>query len=108
MVARYNTEPDFALAFSQSTETMSPGAKAKVTLDIARLGRYTGSVTVTAPDTSALDIRVVPDSVTTTADSVKFKIKVRGDTPPGSHPLVFAAQSEAGQAHSVTLTLVVQ
>jgi hypothetical protein len=108
VLARYNTEPDFALEFSSSTENMAPGARAKVVLNIARLGGYIGNVTVTAPDTSALDIRIIPDSVTTTADSVKFKIKVRGDTPPGSHPLVFAAQSEAGQAHSVTLTLVVQ
>jgi uncharacterized delta-60 repeat protein len=108
VLARYNTEPDFALEVSSSTENMAPGARAKVVLNIARLGGYIGNVTVTAPDTSALDIRIIPDSVTTTADSVKFKIKVRGDTPPGSHPLVFAAQSEAGQAHSVTLTLVVQ
>jgi uncharacterized delta-60 repeat protein len=108
ILARYNTEPDFALAFSQSTENMSLGTRARVVLNIARLGGYTGNVTVTAPDTSALDIRIIPDSVTTTADSVKFKINVRGDTPPGSHPLVFTAQSDAGQAHSITLTLVVQ
>jgi len=108
VLARYNTEPDFALSFSQSTETLSPGSKAKVTLNIARRGGFTGNVTVTPPDTSALDIRIVPDSVTTTGDSVRFKIKVRGDTPLGSHPLVFGAQSDAGQAHSVTLNLVVQ
>lgn len=108
VVARYNTEPDFALAFSESPATMSPGTKARITLTIARRGGYNGNVTITPPDTSALDIRISPNPVTTTNGSVTFKIKARGNAPLGSHDLVFAGQSEAGQAHSITLTLVVE
>jgi len=108
VVARYNTEPDFGLAFSQPTETVSTETKVKVTLNIARLGGFIGNVTITPPDASALDIRVSPNPVTTADSSVTFKIKVRGDTAPGSYPLVFAARSDEGLAHSITLTLVVQ
>jgi uncharacterized delta-60 repeat protein len=108
VVARYNTEPDFALSFSQPTETMIAGTKAKVTLSIARRGGYSGNVTITPPDTSALGIRIAPNPVAATGDWVTFKIKVRGDTPLGSHDMVFAGQNDTGQAHSVTLTLAVQ
>jgi uncharacterized delta-60 repeat protein len=108
VLARYNAGSDFALSFPSSTITIAPGTKAKVTLNIARLGGYTGNVSITPPDTSALDIRITPNQITTTNDSVTFKIKVRGDSPLGAHPLVFSAQSDTGQAHSVTLALVVQ
>jgi uncharacterized delta-60 repeat protein len=108
VLARYNAGSDFALSFASPTETMSPGTKTKVTLNIAHRGGYTGNVTITPPDASALDIRIVPNPVTTSGDSVTFKIKVRADTPLGSHPLIFTAQSDGGQAHSITLTLVVQ
>jgi uncharacterized delta-60 repeat protein len=108
VLARYNAASDFALTFPSATVTMAPGTKARITLNIARLGGYTGNVTITPPDTSALDVRISPNPETTSDDSVTFKIKVRGDTPLGSHDLVFAGQSDTGLAHSITLTLVVR
>src|SRR5262249_44714290 len=64
--------PDFSLAFAQSTVTTGPG-KVPVTVNINRMGGFTGNVTVS--DNAATPKGIVPllTSTPTTGNSVTFK-----------------------------------
>src|SRR5262249_35440418 len=74
-LARYNTEQDFSLAFEPSTVDAERGTKVRVTLQLARKGGFAGNVTITHSDTSALNIKGLPDSISTTQNGVSFKLK---------------------------------
>ncbi|MEW6736941.1 MAG: hypothetical protein AB1489_36975, partial [Acidobacteriota bacterium] len=58
--------PDFSLAFDTPQINVSRGQRGQFTVNINRTGGFSGNVTVTAPDTKALKIRLTPASQSTT------------------------------------------
>jgi hypothetical protein len=100
--------PDFSLSADQPTVTAQAGTKARVVVNINRSGGFTGNVTVTPPDPASGIKAKPPDPVTTTDQSVAFKFKIAGSTPPGSYQLVFKGKDDSGRERDVTVTLVVQ
>ena len=111
-LARYQVTgspaPDFGLVASPSTITLSRGAKGSVEVNILRQGGFNGAVTVTAPDTSAIKIRISPSSDSTTGSILAFACKAKGKAQPGQYPLSFVGGDDSGRTHSCTVTVIVQ
>ncbi len=108
-VARYDAAaPDFALAFSDPTQSVPRGTNVRVTLNISRSAGFIGEVTITASDTSDLRIKVKPGSVSTRDASVSFKIKVKGSAPTGPQQISFTGKSDFGATRTTRLVVVVE
>jgi uncharacterized delta-60 repeat protein len=107
-LARYNTEQDFALAFNPTTVNAERGTKFRVTLQIARKGGFAGNVTITHSDTSALAIKGIPDSISTTDATTSFKLKIKGNAATGPQQITFTGKSDSGSERTTTLNLVIQ
>lgn len=107
-LARYNTEQDFALAFEPSTINAERGTTVPVTFQISRKGGFGGNVTIAHSDTSALKIRVKPDSLSTTDTTVRFKLKIKAGAPTGQQQVTFTGKSDSGLERTTTLNLVIQ
>ena len=73
-----------------------------------RIGGFAGNVTISPPATTPKGIVPLIDTITTSDNSVTFKIKVKGSARPGNYPLVFAGKDDTGRERDATLTLVVQ
>jgi hypothetical protein len=79
---------DFSLGFDQSTVSRQAGTKARLTVNINRIGGFTGNVTVTPADPSG-GIKPKPaDPITTPDASVTFKLKIGGGVAPGRYDRV--------------------
>jgi len=101
-------QPAFSLSFDQPLITATAGTKVAATLNVLRAAGFTGSVTVTPPDTPPRGIRILLEQVAITGDRVRFKLKVKGSAQSGTYPLVFVATGASGETHTATLTLAVQ
>jgi uncharacterized delta-60 repeat protein len=99
--------PDFALSVNPASITLSPGTKRKVSVDVTRVGGFTGDVTITAPDTSALNVKVIP-LPSAAEQSLKFKIKIKPSALPGTYQLDFTGSDDAGRTRAASLSLVVE
>jgi uncharacterized delta-60 repeat protein len=107
-LVRYNTEQDFALAFEPSAINAERGTTVPVTFQITRKGGFGGNVTIAHSDTSALKIRVKPDSLSTTDATVRFKLKIKPGAPTGQQQITFTGKSDSGLERTTTLNLVIQ
>jgi serralysin len=108
-LARYTVEPNFGLSVSQAPIIAERGTKVPVTILINRTGGFSGNITVTPPDASALHIQPKPpDPIGTTDPSVKFKLKVKGSAPTGLQQLVFTGRDDTGRTRTTTVTLNIQ
>ena len=108
-VARYEVPVDFTLGLDPPAITAQRGKKVRVKVNINRTGGLISVVTVTPPDTSALGIKEIPpDPISTTEDSVKFKLKIKAGAQTGTHQLVFTGRDNSGRVRTVQLTLTVQ
>ena len=104
-----NTGPiGFSLGFDSQTVTAQRGTKIRVSVNINRIGGFTGNVTVTPPD-PAMGINPKPPAPIATRDtSVTFKLKIKGGAPLGPHQVTFTARDDSGNTIAATLTVIVQ
>jgi hypothetical protein len=100
--------PDFALLFNPSVLNVSRKQSGQITATVSRVGGFTGNVTVTAPDTKAIKVKLTPAVQSTTGTSVSFSFKVKKKAPRGAQQLVFTARDDTGRVRSGTLTLMIQ
>jgi uncharacterized delta-60 repeat protein len=111
-IARYQTDiptqPDFTLSFDQPTVVATRGTKVGVTLNINRIGGFSGDVTLTPPEPS-MGIKPKPSVPITTAEtSVKFKMKITASASTGEHELSFTGKDDSGRLRTVTLQVLVE
>jgi hypothetical protein len=100
--------PDFALVFNPTEVIVRRGSSATVGVFISRPGGFAGNVTVTAPDVTALKIKLKGgDTQSTTGEFVVFRLKVKGGAPTGAHDLIFSARDDAGHVRNATVTLFI-
>jgi hypothetical protein len=79
-----------------------------VAIKINRIGEFTGAVTVVPPEPS-LGIKPKPlDPITTTDETVTFKLKIGAGATEGPHQLAFTGRDSSGNTSSTTLTVIVQ
>ncbi|HLG16667.1 MAG TPA: hypothetical protein VJH03_19520 [Blastocatellia bacterium] len=102
-----NTATNFALEFEPAEVTVSRGQTVRPVLQVNRVGGFSGGVTLSAPSTSGLKLKLSPREVSTVGSSVQFKIKVKGKSPLGPHELVFTGRDELGRTSTARLTLVI-
>lgn len=100
--------PDFALAFNPAQLTVSRGDKGTITANVNRTGGFAGNVTVAAPDTKAIKVKLTPTMVSTTGATASFTFKVKKGARAGTQQLLFTATDSSGRARTATLTLVIQ
>ena len=101
-------EPNFGAFVAPASLTARRGQKGEVEVELVRTGGFDGRVTVTAPDTRAIKVKVTPASTSTTSDRVTFNYKVKKKAQPGTYDLVFRARDDAGRERTASLTLVVE
>jgi uncharacterized delta-60 repeat protein len=99
---------DFALSTSATTISATRGSKIRLPIQIDRLHGFTGSVTLSAPDTGSPKILITEPLQTTSGTGVSFTIKIKKVAPGGNHQLVFKGKDEAGHERSINITLVIQ
>ncbi|MEW6733343.1 MAG: exo-alpha-sialidase [Acidobacteriota bacterium] len=100
--------PDFALAFDPGTISLQRGKKGQIKVNVNRTGNFAGNVTVTAPDTKAIKVKITPPSQSTTSTNVTFDVKIKKKAPTGSQQLTFSGRDDTGRVRTATLTLVIQ
>ena len=100
--------PDFALALDPAALTVSPKQKGSIPISIVRIAGFSGNVTVSAPDTKAIKVKLTPASQSSTGTSVTFDYKVKKKALPGVHELVFAGRDADGRTRTATLTMTIQ
>jgi uncharacterized delta-60 repeat protein len=98
--------PDFALESATPMVAGTVGEKVRITINVKRIGSFSGPVTITAPDTGTPKIVVNQREVATEA-SATFAFKIKRGAPKGDHPLVFKAKDTNGRERAVTVTLTV-
>ncbi|HEU4386560.1 MAG TPA: VCBS repeat-containing protein, partial [Blastocatellia bacterium] len=102
-----NTGPiGFSLGFDSPTVTAQQGTKIRVTVNINRIGGFTGNVTVTPPDPRGINPKP-PAPIATTETSVTFRLKT-GGARRGRHQETFTAHDDSGRTIAATLTVIVQ
>lgn len=109
-LARYAaiTDPDFTLAIDPDPVNVVLGQKIKVKVNVNRREGFGGDVTITAPDAERLTIVMTPESASTSGDAIKFKLKIKGSTPTGTHQIVFIGRDALGRERTCTLTLKIE
>ncbi|HWN99100.1 MAG TPA: hypothetical protein VNS63_07495 [Blastocatellia bacterium] len=88
--------------------TAQQGTKIRVTVNINRIGGFTGNVTVTPPDPFEGINPTPPAPIATTDTSVTFKLKIKFYVRRGGHQETFTARDDSGRTIAATLTVIVQ
>jgi photosystem II stability/assembly factor-like uncharacterized protein len=101
-------EPAYALAFAPGAVEVSRGGKAEVTLAVQRRDGFAEPVTILAPSTRALGLKVKPGRTASTGTSVRVTVKAKASARPGSYDLAFSARSSSGVLRAATLTVTVR
>jgi uncharacterized delta-60 repeat protein len=110
-LARYlgdASQPDFGISIIPSTTTVSRGDKGSIVVNTNRVGGFSDTVTVNAPDSSGFKIRLVPASGSTTGPNLTFNYKVKPKAKRGATQLTFTGTDSAGRARSAILTMLVE
>ena len=100
--------PDFTLAIDPEPVDVELGQKIKVKVSVNRTEGFVGDVRITAPDAERLNIVMTPSSASTSGDPIKFRLKIKGSTPTGTHQLVFIGEDALGRERTSTLTLEIK
>ena len=101
-------QPDFSISLDVPTVNTQRGRKVKVVVNLTRTNGFNGRVTVTPPDTSAINVKANPvNPIETNQASVKFKLKLKSSAQRGTHQLNFIARDDQGRVRAASLTLVV-
>lgn len=101
--------PDFALGFNATQLTAERGTSLRLVVNVNRRGGFSGKVTVTPPDASAIKVKLKPPNpISTIEATVTFKAKIKGGAPTGPHELTFTGMDESGRTRTASLTLLIQ
>jgi hypothetical protein len=105
-VTRTILVPDFSLAATPSTQTVSPGTNVAYTATVTAGTGFTGTVNFSVSGLPAGASGTFTPGSISTSGSTTLNVTTASSTPAGSYPLVITGTS--GQlTHSATVTLVV-
>lgn len=100
--------PDFSLVIEPATLTVNLRQTGSIPVTIVRSGGFARNVTVTAPDTKAIKVKLTPKSQATTGSSVTFDFKVKKKAALGTYDLVFSGRDADGRVRTATVTMTIQ
>jgi uncharacterized delta-60 repeat protein len=111
VLARYTVggaaAPGFSLSFDQPVVDGVRGTKTPVFVLINRTGGFAGNVTITPPNFPGITPKP-NEPISTTSDSVKFKLKIKASAESGHLSLTFTGADDAGHTTTATVTVIVQ
>jgi hypothetical protein len=91
-----------------SGQVLPRGTRAQLTIYIGRNGGFSDTVTVSAPDTSALKLLISPATVTASCNSVTFDLKVKKKAPLGVHQVTFTGTDSKGNTATTSVPITVE
>ena len=99
--------PDFSLAVSPSTQTLTAGTNTTFSATVSPSGGFVGTVALTASGLpSGVTASFNPASVTTSGSST-MTVTSTAATPPGSYPFTVTGTS-GSRVHTAALNVIVQ
>ncbi len=107
------TLPNFTIAASPTTASVTPGESADSTLTIAPVGDYSAKVTLSCsvPSDKGLSCSVSPTSVTLngiTSEKATLSVLTSATTPAGSYTITAEGLAGLTLSHTTTFTVTVQ
>jgi hypothetical protein len=102
------SKPDFTIAASPSSQTVSPGGKTTYTVSVSRLNGFTGSVSLAVsglPSGATGSFSVNP--IGSSQSSSVLTVNTNSSTPSGNYTLSITGTS-GNLSHSTKVSLVVQ
>ena len=107
LVIGSTASPDFALAASPSSQTVSPGSGTSYTVNVTASGGFTGTVGLSASGLpSGAGVSFNPTSVSGGSGTSTMSVTTSSSTPNGTYPLTITGTS-GSLIHATTVTLVV-
>src|SRR5262249_19968692 len=103
-----NAAPDFGITFGQNPLTVARKQSGSITVNINRTGGFSGNVTVSAPDTKPIKVKITQPTQSTTGTNLSFGFKIKPKASPGTQQLTFSARDDSGRVRTSILTLVIQ
>jgi hypothetical protein len=101
--------PDFALGGSTAIVTMQRATKTQFTIDISRVGGFTGNVTVETPDLSSVKIKQPGGNIqSTTGGSVTFALKLKAGGPTGPLLVPLIGLDGSGRTRQCYVEFIIQ
>lgn len=101
-------DPDFALNIDPPSLTVTKGDKGQISVSVNRTGGFDGRVTVEAPNTRAIKVKLAPAEASTTGGMVTFAYKIKKKAPVGTYNLVFRGRDADNRERTAPLTLTVE
>lgn len=99
--------PDYTLAFQPETISVTRGQKGQITVNIRRTGGFAESVTITAPNTAALKIKLSPAQQSTTGTTASFNFTIKKKAATGTQRLIFTGKDASGKVREAVLQMVI-
>ena len=99
--------PDFTIAATPATQTVSPGAFATYTVTVGSVGGFSGSVTLSASGLPAGTTATFSPNPVAVGGTSALKLQSAASTPDGSSTVTVSG-SAASLTHSASITFVVK
>lgn len=99
--------PDYTLAFQPETISVTRGQKGQITVNVRRTGGFAESVTITAPNTAALKIKLSPAQQSTTGTTASFNFTIKKKAATGTQRLIFTGKDASGKVREAALQMVI-
>lgn len=101
-------EPDFSIGLGEPNVIVARRGSGSIVVDVGRTLGFDGNVTVTAPNTKPIKVKLSPAQVSTTGGSVTFDYKVKKKGVVGTHDLVFTGRDGQGRERTATLRMSIE
>lgn len=98
----------FLISADVAPVTLRIRKKAKITIAIERRPGVIGAITVEAPDTSSIGLRIKKPVIVTEDNSVRFRIAALKDAKIGTYDLAFRGYDADGLERTTTVRVVVR
>ncbi|MBK6315746.1 MAG: hypothetical protein IPF53_16000 [Blastocatellia bacterium] len=98
----------FLISADVAPVTIRIRKKAKITIAIERRPGVIGAITVEAPDTSSIGLRIKKPVLVTADNSVRFRIAALKDAKIGTYDLAFRGYDADGLERTTTVRVVVR
>ncbi len=100
--------PDFSLNINPNQLTVKRKQSGTFNININRIGGFSGSITLSAPDTKAMKIILTPSTQSTSGNVASFSFKIKNKAKRATQMLTFVGRDDSGRSRMTTLTLMVQ
>lgn len=98
----------YSISLDQPALTVHRKDKGTITVNIGRSGGFDGEVTVTAPFTKPIKVKLTPVSQSTAGDALTFNYKIKKKAAAGTYTLEFSARDGENRERTATLQLTIE